>query len=94
MNVYNKSKNRWVDDLVRENENVSGQDKDFIERMYDIHNIHSRKANVMVDGQVKKEFVIYEKEVEFEEGLTLNDFYATMGPWMTKFTALKDAANL
>ena len=87
--------NLW--NIVQEQENTTGHEtrpRDFIGRMYDIHNHQSRVDLVKDDGQVDYSVPGIPKEVPFTEGVSLYDFFQTNKEWSVLFTQLKDADEL
>ena len=86
--------NKWVDARDKLETDINGtSDKDFIDRMYAIHNIWSSKTiEKDADGNDVMEHG-YPKVIA-KEGLTMADFKSTMLPWIREFTMLKDEDNL
>ena len=84
---------------LKQKENaLDGEKADFIDRMFEIHNFQSRKANEKErdeDGNEtskdKKYCNLYTKEKPDRPGVSLRDFFATIAPWQKQFTDLKDA---
>ena len=86
--------NLW--NIVQEQENTTGHEtrrRDFIGRMYDIHN-HQSRVDLVEDGAIAYSVPGIPKEVPFTEGVSLYDFFQTNKEWSVLFTQLKDADEL